>query len=203
MTQLINLSRLTLAATLLLGWSMATSGDEPFPRELTTFAPIAGNPVFTAQGEGHWDVKIRERGWILFNKDANDGTPAWRMWYTGYDGTREGQKKLGLATSTDGVKWTAQPGDPIYDDAWIEDMMIVPHDGTLYMFAEGKDDQSHLLTSKDGVAWHRVGILDVRKANGEPIEPGPFGTPVAHYEASGISSTNGGTQASGWRRLAI
>jgi len=135
-----------------------------------------------AQGEGHWDVKIRERGWILFDKNATDKSAAWRMWYTGYDGTREGQKKLGLATSPDGVKWTAHPGNPIYDDAWVEDMMIVPHDGTLYMFAEGKGDQSHLLKSTDGVAWQRVGVLDVRKANGQPIEPGPYGTPTGYYE---------------------
>ena len=182
MPQLTNPPRLTMAATLILGWSIATSADEPFPRELTRFAPYAVNPVFTAQGEGQWDVKIRERGWILFDKDANDQTAAWRMWYTGYDGTRKGQKKLGLATSADGVKWTAHPGGPIYDDVWIEDMMIVPHDGTLYMFAEGKGDQAHLLTSKNGVSWQRIGVLDVRKANGEPIEPGPFGTPVAYYE---------------------
>ena len=182
MPQLINLSRLVFAATLFTGWSVTTTAEDLFPRELTTFAPASGNPIFTAQGDGHWDVKIRERGWILFDKEAEDGTPAWRMWYTGYDGTREGQKKLGLATSHDGVKWAAHPGNPIYDVAWIEDLMIVPHDGTLYMFAEGKGDQAHLLTSKDGVVWHRVGILDVRKANGRPIKPGPYGTPTAFYE---------------------
>ncbi len=182
MPQLINLSRLVFAATLFTGWSVTTTAEDLFPRELTTFAPASGNPIFTAQGDGHWDVKIRERGWILFDKEAEDGTPAWRMWYTGYDGTREGQKKLGLATSHDGVKWAAHPGNPIYDVAWIEDLMIVPHDGTLYMFAEGKGDQAHLLTSKDGVVWHSVGILDVRKANGRPIKPGPYGTPTAFYE---------------------
>lgn len=182
MQPLICLTQLTFAATFIFGCSIAATAGELFPDELTTFSPNAANPVFTAQGDGHWDVKIRERGWILFDKEAEDGTPAWRMWYTGYDGTREGQKKLGLATSSDGVKWTAHPGNPIYDDAWVEDMMIVPHDGTLYMFAEGKGDQSHLLKSKDGIAWQRVGVLDVRKANGEPIEPGPFGTPVAHHE---------------------
>lgn len=182
MPQLNSLSRLTLAATFVFGCSIAATAEELFPDDLTTFSPNAANPVFTAQGDGHWDVKIRERGWILFDKEVEDGTPAWRMWYTGYDGTREGQKKLGLATSIDGVEWNAHPGNPIYDDAWVEDMMIVPHKGTLYMFAEGKGDQSHLLRSENGIAWQRVGVLDVRKANGEPIEPGPFGTPVAHHE---------------------
>ncbi|NQV26490.1 MAG: glycosylase [Rhodopirellula sp.] len=127
-------------------------------------------------------MKIRERGWIMFDRHASAGTPAWRMWYTGYDGTREGQKKLGLATSHDGLQWTAHPENPIYDDVWVEDFMIVPHNGTLYMFAEGKADQAQLLTSTDGIVWKRIGELDVRMANGKPIEPGPYGTPTAHFE---------------------
>lgn len=156
--------------------------DDRFPRELTHFAPTEGNPIFTAQGVGHWDVKIRERGWILFDPAAPAATPAWRMWYTGYDGTREGQKKLGLATSHDGLKWTPHAGNPIYDEVWVEDFMIVPQGGTLYMFAEGLGDQAHLLTSRDGVDWKRVGVLDVRKANGTPIDAGPYGTPTAWHE---------------------
>lgn len=179
---LINFPRLAVVLALLYGCTNSASSEELFPKELTSFSPAAANPVFIAQGEGRWDVKIRERGWILFDRNATDKPAAWRMWYTGYDGTREGQKKLGLATSPDGVTWTAHPGNPIFDDAWVEDMMIVPHDGTLYMFAEGKGDQSHLLTSTDGVAWQRVGVLDVRKTNGKPIEPGPYGTPTAYHE---------------------
>tara|TARA_R110002072_G_scaffold271038_2_gene430986 strand:- start:113688 stop:114623 length:936 start_codon:yes stop_codon:yes gene_type:complete len=175
-------SRLAVFSTLLCNGLISANADELFPKELTNFAPVAANPVFTAQGEGHWDVKIRERGWILFDQSAAAGTPAWRMWYTGYDGTREGQKKLGLATSDDGVKWTPHPENPVYAETWVEDMMIVPRDGTLYMFAEGKNDQAHLLKSTDGVAWQRVGPLDVRKADGEPIEPGPYGTPTAYHE---------------------
>lgn len=177
--------RLAVVVLLICGCTNSASPEELFPKELTSFAPVAGNPVFIAQGEGHWDVKIRERGWVLFDKNAADGTSAWRMWYTGYDGTREGQKKLGLATSPDGVTWTAHPDNPVYDDVWVEDIMIVPHDGTLYMFAEGKDDQAHLLKSTDGVAWQRVGVLDVRQADGRPIESGPYGTPTA-YHADGV-----------------
>lgn len=147
-----------------------------FPAELVQFAPSKCNPVFTAQGEGHWDVKIRERGWIM--RENNQ----YRMWYTGYDGTREGQKMLGYATSTDGLKWTPSPENPIYREHWIEDMMIVKQDGVYYMFAEGAKDQAQLLTSNDGLKWKRVGPLDIRKANGCPIKAGPRGTPVAWYE---------------------
>ena len=159
----------------------AKAADE-FPPELVRFGAAPVNPVFAARGDGYWDVKIRERGWILFNPDAQAGHPAWQMWFTGYDGTREGQKKLGYATSRDGIEWTRHPKNPVYSDVWVEDMMVVPHKGTLYMFAEGRGDQAHLLTSQDGVKWNQVGPLDVRKANGDPIEPGPYGTPTAFFE---------------------
>src|ERR1700731_1308724 len=60
-----------------------------FPPEITRFAPASENPVFKAGGPGSWDAKIRERGWIL-----REGT-LWDLFYTGYDGTREGIKRLG------------------------------------------------------------------------------------------------------------
>src|SRR5215213_3894101 len=34
------------------------SGAKDFPPELVNWKPLAANPVFTAQGPGHWDVKI-------------------------------------------------------------------------------------------------------------------------------------------------
>ena len=76
---------------------------DDFPPELTHFVPAANNPVFTAEGPGHWDVKMRERGWIL-----HEG-PTWDLWFTGYDGTRNGLKMLGYATSADGLRWTRDP----------------------------------------------------------------------------------------------
>ncbi|MDA1214190.1 MAG: glycosylase [Planctomycetota bacterium] len=152
------------------------AADNDFPAELVTFEPIDENPIFVAEGEGHWDVKIRERGFILKNDEC------YMMWYTGYDGTREGQKMLGLATSGDGIHWTQSVDNPIYDDHWVEDMMVVKVDDVFYMFAEGEKDQAQLLTSDDGVNWQRQGTLDVRLKNGEPIPPGPYGTPTAWHE---------------------
>lgn len=152
------------------------SADELFPSELTKFEPIVSNPVFTSQGEGHWDMKIRERGWIIREGDL------WRMWYTGYDGTKTGRRQLGYATSRDGLSWQPHPANPLCPEHWIEDMCIVPHEGTLYMFAEGEQDRAHLLTSRDGINWERVGRLDVRQMDGSPISDGPFGTPAVWYE---------------------
>ncbi|MGE0757081.1 MAG: hypothetical protein AB7O38_08675 [Pirellulaceae bacterium] len=170
---------LLLAAWLAVGNVPGRAEDElkpatpDFPEELVNFAPYEHNPIFTARGPGHWDERIRERGWILRD------TGLWRMWYTGYQPS--GTMKLGYATSPDGIRWTRSGDGPIFDEVWTEDMMVVPHQGRLYMFAEGQGDRAQLLTSADGVQWTRQGTLDVRMANGEPIAPGPYGTPTAWY----------------------
>jgi sucrose-6-phosphate hydrolase SacC (GH32 family) len=134
------------------------------------------NPVFTAAGPGHWDAKIRERGWVLREGET------WHLWYTGYDGTRAGTRLLGYATSPDGLAWTRYPGNPLLKDHWVEDMMVVKHAGTYYMFAEGAGDRAQLLTSQDRVHWERAGTLDIRYVDGRPLTPGPFGTPTAWFE---------------------
>ncbi len=153
------------------------TADEPFPKELTQFEPGAKNPIFTAQGPGHWDVKIRERGWVL-----REGA-MWHFWYTGYDGTRDGLKMLGYATSKDGLTWTRVTTDaPLYREHWVEDPCVVRHGDAFQMFAEGFLDRAQRLTSADGIHWTRHGVLDVRRKNGEPIADGPYGTPTVWQE---------------------
>jgi len=155
-------------------YSSATHAS--FPAEFVAFVPGPNNPVFSAAGEGHWDTKIRERGWIL--REGND----WKLWYTGYDGTRAGIKLLGLATSSDGLTWTRHPGNPLIADHWVEDMTVVKRGGVYYMFAEGVGDHAQLLTSTDGIDWQRHGTLDIRYTTGQPLTPGPFGTPTIWVE---------------------
>jgi predicted GH43/DUF377 family glycosyl hydrolase len=167
-----------LVLCLLAVWPSAALCDERFPPELVKFVPYEANPVFTAAGMRHWDARIRERGWILREGDG------YRLWYTGYDGSREGLKMLGYATSPDGLKWTRHKENPVHKEHWVEDMMVVRQEGVYYMFAEGRGDQAHLLSSKDGVSWKRHGPLDVRRRDGRPIEAGPYGTPTAWREDS-------------------
>lgn len=147
-----------------------------FPRELVEFTPYEKNPLFTGAGPGHWDLMIRERGWILREGDT------WKMWYTGYDGTREGLKMLGYATSPDGIAWTRSAGNPLDRENWIEDMMVIRQKDRYVMFAEGLNDQAQLLTSPDGIHWTRHGSLDVRYTNGKPLTAGPYGTPTGWFE---------------------
>lgn len=173
----VTLCRLTVGVLIgMLSSVLSVADDDLWPPGLGCISNEEGRTVFTAGKEGDWDAAIRERGWIL--KEGN----TWRMWYTGYDGTREGQKKLGLATSTDGVYWTRHPKNPIYSEHWVEDMQVVKHDGRYLMFAEGTGDRAHLLESADGVNWTRLGPLDVRQTSGEPLSEGPYGTPSAYFE---------------------
>jgi hypothetical protein len=143
-----------------------------FDPALTSFEPV-GEAVFSAGSAGAWDEKIRERGWII-----RDGEH-WQLWYTGYRAAPAGARRmLGYATSTDGRRWTRHPDNPIHRDHWVEDMMVVRHDGAYVMFAEGERDIAHWFTSPDGIRWTRMGNIDIRKTNGEPIAPGPYGTPT-------------------------
>lgn len=148
---------------------------EVFPKEMIHFTPYAGNPVFAGTGSDTWDKQIRERGYILHEDDG------WHLWYTGYKNIND-TKYLGYATSPDGVNWKRYGQTPIYDSAWVEDMSVIRDDGVYYMFAEGKDDIAHMMTSNDRIHWTEIGPLDVRMVNGNPLSKGPYGTPTIWKE---------------------
>jgi beta-1,2-mannobiose phosphorylase / 1,2-beta-oligomannan phosphorylase len=147
-----------------------------FPRELVEWESYPGNPLFAGTGQDTWDHEIRERGFLL-----RDGAQ-WKLWYTGYDSRKSETKSLGYATSGDGLLFTRHPRNPIFDAVWTEDVFVVRHAGRYFMFAEGKGDVAHLLTSVDGVAWKEEGPLAIRTRSGEPLSPGPYGTPSVWIE---------------------
>jgi len=144
--------------------------DQDFPRELVKFIPYEHNPVFGGTKGNTWDKVIRERGFILHENGF------YRMWYTGYDGTANSTKYLGLATSPDGIKWTRNEKNPVFDQKWTEDMFVFRFEDKYYMYAEGLHDIAHLLISDDGVSWQEQGDLVILTAAGDTI-PGPYGTP--------------------------
>lgn len=146
------------------------------PTEILDFTAYEKNPVFTGADNLSWDKTIRERGYILKEGDE------YRMWYTGFRDESETQLSLGYATSPDGLTWTRHPGNPVYDSLWVEDMMVIKHSNLYYMFAEGRDDIAHMLTSADGIQWKSHGSLDIRYTNGDPLSPGPYGTPTVWTE---------------------
>jgi beta-1,2-mannobiose phosphorylase / 1,2-beta-oligomannan phosphorylase len=147
-----------------------------FPAELCNFSSYSNNPVFAGTGKDTWDQKIRERGYIL----REDGM--YYLWYTGYNGDDSVEKHLGLATSADGLSWTRYQDNPIHSTGWVEDMCIVKHEGIYYMFAEGRGDTAHMLTSSDRVHWEEKGPLSIHLADGSPLGKGAYGTPAVWFE---------------------
>jgi len=175
----------TLLAACLVCWPAQTPASAPsdadFPSKLVDFVPYAANPVFAGTGRDTWDRQIRERGYI--RKEGG----LWRLWYTGYndhrgDTHRTEARYLGYATSPDGLKWTRYSNQPIFDRVWTEDVQVLKRGDLYWMFAEGRDDIAHWLTSKDGIGWHEQGSLDIRYAQGQPLSPGPYGTPCVWFE---------------------
>jgi beta-1,2-mannobiose phosphorylase / 1,2-beta-oligomannan phosphorylase len=150
--------------------------SDSFPPAMVSFLPAEPMVLFKGAGPGNWDAQIRERGWILRDEKG------YHLWFTGYVDKKIGPMFLGYATSPDGLLWTRHPANPIFRDAWVEDVQVIRDGEDFYMFAEGKGDQAQLLTSRDGITWERVGTLDIRLTNGKPIPKGPFGTPTAHRE---------------------
>ncbi len=161
-----------------VGWALsAGSRAEDFPADLVSWRAKGGNPVFAGTGlERGWDRKIRERGWIL----VEDGV--YHLWYTGYNDDRSPDRNLGYAVSVDGISWIRHPSNPIVTGAWVEDVCVVKKGDTYYLFAEGKGDIAHQMTSTDRIRWAEQGPLDIRKVDGSPIAPGPRGTPAAWVE---------------------
>jgi alpha-L-fucosidase len=149
----------------------APRGPE-FPPELVAFGPPSVQPLLAGTGRATWDRNVRERGWVMREGGL------WHLWYTGYNDERSPSRFLGYATSPDGLAWTRWPGNPLTTVGWVEDMCVVARGGTYYMFAEGKDDIAHLLTSTDRVHWQEQGPLDIRRTGGTPIADGPRGTPT-------------------------
>ena len=126
--------------------------------------------------ETAWDRKIENAA--IFS--ATGAT--YHLWYTGYNDDRSPDRLLGHATSPDGLRWTRDPANPIVRGVWTEDVWVLQRDGRYQMFAEGRNDIAHQLTSNDGVHWEDGGPLDIRHCDGTPIEPGPYGTPTGWFE---------------------
>jgi hypothetical protein len=147
-----------------------------FPSELVHFVNYSKNPLFSGTDTNTWDRHIRERGWIL-REDS-----VYHLWYTGYI-DEKGEKHLGYASSRDGYHWIRDSNNPIYDRGWVEDMCVIKSDSIYYMFAEGRGDTAHMLSSLDRIHWTELGNLDIRQTNGDKIIAGPFGTPTVWKES--------------------
>jgi len=157
------------------GHKTKTEKEEDFPPEMTTFTSIEGNPVFAGTDADTWDKQIRERGFILFDEGV------YKMWYTGYNPDMAREKFLGYATSTDGIHWERYPENPVFSEKWTEDVFVFKPEDIYFMYAEGDNDVTHLMTSDDGIRWQELGDLTLLTTTGDTV-PGPYGTPVVWIE---------------------
>jgi len=109
----------------------------------------------------------------------------WHLWYTGSNPDRDPGRRLGHATSGDGLNWTRSTG-PLLPGRWVEDVCVARASGSVgesfLMVAEGEHDIAHLLASPDLVSWRPCGPLDIRLASGAAIPDGPRGTPTLWFD---------------------
>jgi hypothetical protein len=162
---------------------VTTSNDSKRQLSLLRFE-VSDNATLSPGPAGSWDENIRERGWFMYDNGI------YHAWYGGWRGDYNHNipnlVKLGYATSIDGVNWTKHPDNPIYDETWIEDICVVKHDGTYYMYAEDEytDGGNHvhivLYTSTDGISWTKHG--PVLQRDGDGWEQHEVATPVVWKE---------------------
>ena len=170
-------------ACLLALVAVKARGEGPVvPRELVAFGPPSAEPLFAGGGADAWDRDLRERGWILRHRGC------WHLWYTGSNPVRDPVRRLGHATSGDGLNWTRFAG-PLLPGRWVEDVCVARVGGpdgsgaeTFRMVAEGEHDIAHLLASRDLLSWRPCGSLDIRLASGVAIPDGPRGTPTLWFD---------------------
>ena len=93
--------------------------DGAFPAELVEFGPPSATPLFAGGGPDAWDRDLRERGWIV----RDGGT--WHLWYTGSNRDQSPLRRLGHATSCDGLNWRRDVANPLVRDRWVEDVCVV------------------------------------------------------------------------------
>ncbi|MCW4002625.1 MAG: hypothetical protein NWE95_01760 [Candidatus Bathyarchaeota archaeon] len=134
----------------------------------TSWAKYSGNPVLVPGGNGGWD------DWNLWGPNVYFDGSLYRMWYTA-EQSRDGTRKIGMATSTDGVLWAKYTGNPVitlgtgWDSRFVHAGPVVKEGTNYKMWYTARDGgvwRVGLATSSDGIIW--------QKNAGNPIfNPGP------------------------------
>lgn len=144
----------------------ALLGLSPGCGENRVAAPPAGpswtrhtaNPILSPGPPGSWDSQGVGSPFIL-QLDAI----TYAMWYTGRDSVRS---QIGLATSTDGVRWTKRTGNPVLGpgaaSSWealgVADPCVLYEGSGFRMYYSGTDGTSRcigLATSDNWLQWTR------------------------------------------------
>lgn len=123
--------------------------------------------VFNVGESGAFDAS-----WATCPTVVREGN-RYRMWYSGYFTSREGEGGIGVAESADGITWQRSPAGAIFNKgapgAFDSELVFAPEvlfDGTTYrMYYTGQSNREHasnivtyqigLATSSDGITWKR------------------------------------------------
>jgi len=170
----------------------------------TKWTKYEGNPITPDPGApGEWDDSQVGNPSVLFY----DGT--YKMWYTGYDASN---RRIGYATSDDGIVWTKYEGNPVLDlgvpGAWDDSHVWAPsvlfYDGTYKMWYTGYDasnaDRIGYATSDDGMVWTKYEgnpVLDLG-APGAWDDYHVYGPSVLFYDGT-YKMWYAGYDSSNWR----
>ena len=111
------------------------------------------NPVLDVGANGTWDDASVDDTTVLY-----DGSK-YQMWYQGHDGSN---RRIGYATSFDGIVWEKYPANPVLDlgapGTWEDSHVGDPNvlfDGTQYHMWYGGNGRIGYATSFDGIVWEK------------------------------------------------
>ncbi len=138
-----------------------------------TWTKLITNPVLTPGNPGDWDEEAVAQPCVL----KSDG--GYQMWFVG---AMSGwtTRRIGYATSSDGVTWTKYDGNPVLHlgapGSWEEIEVAAPwvlyDNGTYKMWYTGQDSVGRYAIgyaiSSDGINW--------TKYSGNPVVSGDVGT---------------------------
>jgi predicted GH43/DUF377 family glycosyl hydrolase len=124
------------------------------------------NPVLSQGPSGSWDDYLIHTPCVVYNGST------YHMWYTGHDGSN---RRIGYATSYDGITWSKNASNPVLDlgtpGSWDDNHVQTPvtlFDGTTYrMWYVGHDGanwRTGYATSYDGIMWNKYAgnpVLDL------------------------------------------
>ena len=128
------------------------------------------NPVLTKGAPGTWEATS-----VGFANVIPDGG-GFKMWYTGTSGSI---RRVGYATSPDGITWTKYPGNPVvevgaigsWDASRVSNPTVTKVGSTYHMWYSSPISPAGGIghaTSPDGINW--------TKDSGNPVIPGGSGT---------------------------
>lgn len=136
--------------------------------QVCNLTKYGGNPVVSVGPNGAWDDEDVWQPTVL-----KEGS-SYKMWYVGYDGST---RRIGYATSPDGLTWTKHGSNPVLlpGTGWESNGVFAPAvitDSGLYkMWYAGGDNEGAVrigyATSPDGVAWTKYDSNPVLGVGGD------------------------------------